>query len=270
MFIGAPNKELPITSTKRRSAVKKTKPLDSVLETPEASFVQKPRRKSLKADNKENLKESRVIISPIKKAAITKAFGPSATISPIKKAAIKKALETTPKPRLLKPKVQQQTSGVPGTPQPMDPANILKRNLKKQVEVQMDQKVQEIPNSPYTLLIGETENGSPVEHFVKMAKKPSKENVTGTPVPVRRSARKAFTPITENQNVQAGSGVKSPHPNPRNRLGTPKKLDMTTEAMEIETENKAVNKTLAKTGAAQAPGNAQMITGGLADMCAIM
>ena len=46
---------------------------------------------------------------------------------------------------------------------------------------------------------------------------------------------------------------------------------MTTEAMEIETENKAVNKTLAKTGAVQgAPGANQMITGGLADMCAIM
>jgi len=114
--------------------------------------------------------------------------------------------------------------------------------------------------------MGETENGSPVEHFVKMAKKPSKENVTGTPAPVRRSARKVFTPIMDN-NVQG-----SPHPNPmQNRLGTPKKLDMTNEAMEVETENQAINKVMAKTSTSPAVATSnQMITGDLAKLCTIM
>ena len=231
------------------------------METPEVSFVQKPPRRVASAkksvvatDDKENIKKSRVVISPIKQAALTKAFGPSATSTSAKKL------------KLALPKVQKAQAAVPGTPQPMDPSNILKRNMKQKVETQLDKKVQEIPKSPYTLLIGETENGSPVEHFVKMAKKPSKENVTGTPAPVRRSARKAFTPIMDN-NVQAGS----PHPNPmKNRLGTPKKLDMTVEAMDVETENQAINKTLAKVNSPPAQAANQMITGDLAKMCAIM
>ena len=288
MFLGAPSRGLPATSTARKSAVK-SKKLESVMETPEVSFVQKPKKSAgrpkkdasvtetpevsfvqkpkkspgrPKKDsfaNKENLRESRVIISPIKKAALSRAFGPSATSTSAKK------------PRLAIPKVQQAASVVPGTPQPMDPSNILKRNLKKTVEAQLDKKVQEIPKSPYTLLLGETENGSPVEHFVKMAKKPSKENVTGTPAPVRRSARKVFTPLMDN-NVQA-QPADSPHPNPmQNRLGTPKKLDMTIEAMEVETENQAINKAMAKTSTSPiaAPAANQMITGDLAKMCTIM
>ena len=74
---------------------------------------------------------------------------------------------------------------MPGTPQPTDPQHLLKRNLKRKVDVRMDKKIAEIPqnSSPYTLINGETENGSPVEHFVKLNNKPSKENVTGTPAP---------------------------------------------------------------------------------------
>merc|ERR1712012_50588 len=259
MFLGAPNRGLPVTSTARKSAVK-SKKLESVMETPEVSFVQKPKKsagrpkKDSSLANKENLRETREVISPIKQAAISRAFGPSATSTSAKK------------PKLALPKVKQQNSVVPGTPQPMDPSNILKRNLKKTVEAQLDKKVQEIPKSPYKLLMGETENGSPVEHFVKMAKKPSKENVTGTPAPVRRSARKVFTPIMDN-NVQG-----SPHPNPmQNRLGTPKKLDMTNEAMEVETENQAINKVMAKTSTSPTvAASNQMITGDLAKLCTIM
>ena len=96
-------------------------------------------------------------------------------------------------------------TGFPGTPQPTDPANLLKRNLKKKVEVQFNEKVQEIPKnlSPYTLMQGETENGSPVDHFVKMNKKPSKENITGSYInlkvqinPVLKFREKITFPIT--------------------------------------------------------------------------
>ena len=59
--------------------------------------------------------------------------------------------------------------------------HVLKRNLKRKIETKIDQKVEEIPknSSPYTLMAGETENGSPAEILVKMDQKPSKQNVTG-------------------------------------------------------------------------------------------
>ena len=59
--------------------------------------------------------------------------------------------------------------------------HVLKQNLKRKIDTKMDQKVEEIPknSSPYTLMAGETENGSPAEILVKMDQKPSKQNVTG-------------------------------------------------------------------------------------------
>ena len=59
--------------------------------------------------------------------------------------------------------------------------HVLKQNLKRKIDTKLDQKVEEIPknSSPYTLMAGETENGSPAEILVKMDQKPSKQNVTG-------------------------------------------------------------------------------------------
>ena len=59
--------------------------------------------------------------------------------------------------------------------------HVLKQNLKRKIDTKMDQKISSIPknSSPYTLMAGETENGSPAEILVKMDQKPSKQNVTG-------------------------------------------------------------------------------------------
>ena len=170
-----------------------------------------------------------------KQASAKKAMKVQATvvISPIKKAALKMAfanqainVKKTP-PKSLKMKsasAKNNAVAFPGTPQQTNPANLLKRNLKRKVDVKLDQKVQEIPqnSSPYTLLQGETENGSPVERFVKMNNKPSKENVTGTPAPMKKS--RILQKFDQNSASITPTIVKSPDPYSARRRGTPRRL----------------------------------------------
>lgn len=200
-----------------------------------------------------------MVISPIKKAILSKAFATNTVV-------VKKK-EITPRP------TAKSSNLFPGTPQPTDPANVLKRNLKLKVAKEMDEKIQEIPknSSPYTLLVGETENGSPVEHFVKMESKPTVQNVTGTPATKRPSSR-----ILQRLNSNVNGSPAFPGAPRRRSTATPKKIlnsmpktENEQEPMQIETENVAVNKALAK--APTSPKmNTQMITGDLANMCVVM
>ena len=170
-----------------------------------------------------------------------------------------------------------------GTPQPTDPGNLLKRNLKRKVDVRMDKKIDEIPknSSPYTLVMSETENGSPVEQFVKMNSKPSKENVTGTPAPaLKKRQNRILQPL---DNTVEGSPCPLRRKSPR-LLATPKNLtpaikstkpDELLKTPKLELENQAVNKALAKQNVAHSHANTansggQIITGDLASLCVIM
>ena len=80
----------------------------------------------------------------------------------------------------------QKQSVFLGTPKAVDPMNVLKKNLRQKVDKNLDDKVAGLPenSSPYAMLSGETENGTPVERFVKI-QKPTAEIaakfVTGTP-----------------------------------------------------------------------------------------
>ena len=80
----------------------------------------------------------------------------------------------------------QKQSVFLGTPKAVDPMNVLKKNLRQKVDKNLDNKVGGLPenSSPYAMLSGETENGTPVERFVKI-QKPTAEIaakfVTGTP-----------------------------------------------------------------------------------------
>ena len=179
-----------------------------------------------------------------------------------------------------------QNSNMPGTPQPFDPAMLLKKNLKRKVDVRMDKKIAEVPknSSPYTLTVRETDNGSPVEEFIKLnEKKIGKENVTGTPA---RAAPKRAK-ILQNLDLNDSGITKSSR-----RKGTPKKLVQTPKAEKVEqpqneenvelcnspvleTENRAVNRTLAKSknidkSVNEGPSGSQIVTGDLASLCAIM
>ena len=69
------------------------------------------------------------------------------------------------------------TSNVPPTftPQALDPRKLLRKTLKTKVENQIDSKVLNLPRgSPYTLMRGYTENGSPAEELVKLSFLPSR------------------------------------------------------------------------------------------------
>ena len=69
---------------------------------------------------------------------------------------------------------------------------------------QIDTRVTSLPNgSPYTLLQGVTENGSPAEQLVKLQIRPSRTTAprffTATPAPVRRT-RTSVTAVTAAEN----------------------------------------------------------------------
>ena len=146
--------------------------------------------------------------------------------------------------------------------------------------------------------MGETENGSPVENFVKISK-PSKENITGTPGPaLKMRQNRVLQPLrnTNNKIQENGNGYTNPQRKSPRLLATPKHLNLSntveiknsTKQVEIEptmttpkleTENQAVNKTLAKqkleiTAAmrsnATANSGGQLVTGDLASLCTIM
>merc|ERR1712051_286788 len=328
-----------ITSTARKSVAKKprTSNLDSVMETPKAegSYVQPelndevlkteenaivespPGEVSFKTETmtpqmieqqarllakRDIIKNSSVVISPIKR--------PSKVLQPKQVAALKlpkkKASSNLPLP-LLTPPTKIDTvhnENVPGTPQATEPGNLLKKHLKRKVDVRMDKKIDEIPknSSPYALVMGETENGSPVENFVKISK-PSKENVTGTPGPaLKMRQNRVLQPLRNNTNnkIQENeNGNTNPQRKSPRLLATPKHLNLsnkitatavkistkqaeiepTITTPKLETENQAVNKTLAKqrleiTSAmrsnATANSGGQLVTGDLASLCTIM
>ena len=185
-----------------------------------------------------------------------------------------------------------------GTPQATEPGNLLKKHLKRKVDVRMDKKIDEIPknSSPYALVMGETENGSPVENFVKISK-PSKENITGTPGPaLKMRQNRVLQPLRNTNNIQENGNNTNPQRKSPRLLATPKHLNLsntvaiknstnqaeiepTMTTPKLETENQAVNKTLAKqrleiTAAmrsnATANSGGQLVTGDLASLCTIM
>jgi len=368
-----PSKGGLVTSTVRKSVTKKprTSNLDSVMETPKAEesytqpeqnnvskpqpvlkIVESPEGEiSFKTESlsgmtpqmieqhtkllakKDIIKNSSVIISPIKKLVKPRAL-PTKPVAkplaepvekpiekpvtkpaekPVSKPATKPVAKLAPKspkkkasslplPKLTIPKkiASVQKENVPGTPQQADPGNLLKRNLKRKVDTRMDKKIDEIPknSSPYTLLMGETENGSPVEHFVKISK-PTKTNVTGTPGPaLKMKQKRVLQPLkaqNNQNNIQQEEEKYQPHRKSPRLLATPKKLNLSNAPIDntntkteieptmttpkLETENQAVNKVLAKqktmdnaarSSNATANSGGQMITGDLASMCVIM
>merc|ERR1712172_442021 len=143
---------------------------------------------------------------------------------PAKVAALKspkKKASTLPLPKLTVPKkiAAVQNENVPGTPQATEPGNLLKKHLKRKVDVRMDKKIDEIPknSSPYALVMGENENGNTN--------------------PQRKSPRLLATPKHLNlSNKITATAVK---------ISTKQaEIEPTITTPKLETENQAVNKTL--------------------------
>jgi len=282
-----------------------------MMEQQKSLLAKKEGKKMTKLQEKPAKSLSNLPLSPIKKVfkAQEKPVKTSKTKEIIAKSPKKKA-STLPLPKLTIPKkiAKVQKENIPGTPQPTDPGNLLKKNLKRKVDVRMDKKLDEIPKnlSPYTLIVGETENGSPVENFVKT--KPSKENITGTPAPVSKFRKDRVLQQLDLENIITNEDQPNSHSfrkSPR-LLATPNKLNMSAaentlenkdvqkrpkiaedikvqtspKTPKLETKNLAVNKALAKQkseivssrscNSTTSNDGGQMITGDLASLCVIM
>ena len=146
------------------------------------------------------------------------------------------------------------------TPQAADPQKLLRRNLKTKVENQIDTKVLNLPKgSPYTLMRGFTENGSPAEELVKLTVRPSKGAVvqfmTATPAPKRllRSSK-----VDKEQRDVAVPSMKRKlslsFDDDDNENVEPKKLKTEVVAATVQTHFEENH----------------LVTGGLGKLCAIM
>jgi len=135
---------------------------------------------------------------------------------------------------------------------------------------QIDKRVHNLPpSSPYTLMQGVTENGSPAEVLMKLNVRPSRSSaatfVTGTPAPTKRQK---IASTVDKENVDDTTDSVAPKPIKR-------KLSMSLDDEEENTENveNAPKKFKATedhdTSLVGHSGN-QLVTGALDKICAIM
>jgi len=162
-------------------ALKLTEPLTPIVELkrmPSGEYKNTPaRRQTAQKSSKKVAKKSPLAVVPI-------------NITPLKSA---------------KKKVQKAAAAPIGTPgAPVDPINVLKRNVKKKVEAGLEAKVAGLPgnSSPYAMLTGQTESGSPVQRFVKIKDRAAKY-VTGTPAkpPPDASGRRRNVRTASKRNM---------------------------------------------------------------------
>eukprot|EP00095_Tigriopus_kingsejongensis_P008947 maker-scaffold199_size265817-snap-gene-1.53 protein:Tk08947 transcript:maker-scaffold199_size265817-snap-gene-1.53-mRNA-1 annotation:"---NA---" len=118
-------------------------------------------------------------------------FGPASSKSSPKSVALKTG--------------HQKTTTFSGTPKSTNPLDLLKRNLQDKVDTHMEDTMARLPNtSPYMLLKGETENGSPDFKFTKLNEKPPKgaraaaKYLTATPGVRSVRSRKVLKAVDEN------------------------------------------------------------------------
>ena len=157
------------------------------------------------------------------------------------------------------------------TPQALDPRKLLRKTLRTKVENQIDSKVLNLPKgSPYTLMRGYTENGSPAEELVKLSFLPSRAEavkfMTATPAPPKRLLRSAKIELKHN-DVESEPAV-APTP-----MTTKRKLSMSFEDDNDENlEQNVAKKAKTETSETklQPVDDTQLVTGGLGKLCAIM
>ena len=170
-------------------------------------------------------------------------------------------------------KISNSSSTVPptifyGTPKSTNPTALLRNNLKEQVKQKMEDKVAALPpSSPYTLMEGENENGSPSYEFTRLTNKPRsaqaavkyltatpgvairKAKIAGTPGRAPNKARRVLGCLDENVDLTKKEEV------------TPKKMDSS-----IDMEENDLKEDIPISPAK----NPQLVTGDLAMVCIIM
>jgi len=154
-----------------------------------------------------------------------------------------------------------------GTPQLADPTAMLKLNLKCKVQEQMEERVSKMPStSPYTIMEGEKDSGSPDYMFTKLKGKPRADakHLTSTPGNSKARGRLVLGSIS-NRSV--------PTPVVRRNLSI-RDLNSPSDDEEDENDNEVsfASKENASPSAPSSPMSPQpqLVTGDLGKMCAIM
>ena len=226
------------------------------LETPPAPSNK--RLRTVEPSAKQSEKTPKVKVTPKVKAKV------SPKVTPLM-ARFKQQKKVTPISAIKKP-LKRLGKAAAVTPAQIKPADMLRRNLKNKVAVAIEAKVAARPDSsPYTL--DTTENSSPVFQRVQQEKKVVVHHLTGTPARAAPRSRKFGTalqpsllldsselPTGKRQSVSSSTPLR-PLPNP-----SPHPLE-SVEATPILAPAPAVSPTSPQP---------QMMTGRLANMCAIM
>jgi len=197
---------------------------------------------------------------------------PTAKVMPVRssrRSAAKTRAGSTPlKPSLFNsPRVERALKPlqVHGTPQAANPLTQLKNNLKNRVQLQMKAKLATMPTSPYSLMEGETEDGSPAHVFTKLR--------AAAPTP---SVAKLIVgdynprPATPAADCSIRANAGSPPKFAIDDL----ELDSDVEDNDVlgEKENEShsfAGSPLAATPMRKAPSQPQLMTGSLANACVI-
>jgi len=181
-----------------------------------------------------------------------------------------KKLQKTPAGSLKKP--LKRLTATKSTPAQVKPCDLLKQNLRKQVETAISAKIGNKPcSSPYTLVSNGSNENSPVFTKVESAtNKVVKHHITGTPARVTRTRKfgSVIQPSLLEDSVMPNSTqhkvVSSSTPVKSLLSGE----DYSTEPHPLE----SVEATPIRPPCCLAPVSPQpeMVTGGLAKLCAIM
>jgi hypothetical protein len=168
----------------------------------------------------------------------------------------------------LKKPLKRLTKAAVVTPAQVKPSDLLRRNMKRQVETAITAKVATRPDSsPYAMDV--SENNSPVFRKVEQEEKTVKQHLTGTPARAKPTRTRKFgsviqpselllenstLPLSKRISVSSSTPLRS-HPEP-----TPHPLEavMATPIKSPSYEQEAVSP------------QPLLVTGGLAKMCSIM
>ena len=247
--------------------------------TPKADEIPKKKSKTPAMIKKETPKQ-KIKAEPITPVTPEVASVVSKSKSTTKKSASKKTpklmaqyKQKTPIGSLKKP--LKRLTAAKSTPAQVKPSDLLKKNLKRQVETAITKKIGSKPDSsPYTINVAEGNDASPVFTKVEAVNnKVVKKHITGTPA--RTKPTRKFGTVIQPASLLEDSVM--PSSNAEHKAvssSTPLRAGVTgfEENMNEPHPLESVEATpiRAPSGAEPRSPEPMMVTGGLAKMCSIM
>eukprot|EP00090_Calanus_glacialis_P029012 TRINITY_DN4652_c0_g1_i1.p1 TRINITY_DN4652_c0_g1~~TRINITY_DN4652_c0_g1_i1.p1 ORF type:complete len:758 (-),score=294.39 TRINITY_DN4652_c0_g1_i1:255-2528(-) len=286
----APKETKPSKTGVKRALEAKSTPVQNKRiklekKTPNAFEIHEPTKKDSKTPKtaKKQLKTPKAAIKVEPITPVTPVVEPkSVSKAPlsVKKSATKKTpklmsqyKQKTPLGSLKKP--LKRLSVAKSTPAQVKPSDLLKKNLRKQVETAITAKMGSKPDSsPYTISAeANTENSSPVFTKVEtVTSKVVKSHITGTPARTKPT-RKFGTVIQPTSLLEDSVMPTSAMDHKTVSSSTPLKAAMTGSESNCEPHPlESVEATPIRAPGISEPKSPQpmMVTGGLAKMCSIM